>query len=497
MRVKWKKIKEFFFANQSLRQTVVKNTFWLTVGNLVGRLIRAVLIIYVARVLGAEGYGIFSYAVGLAAFFSIFSDIGVNGILTREGARNPAAMPEYLGTSLGIKVVLLTITNVILFAVTPHFAQNIPQALPLLPLAAILITSDSLRDLTCSITRAKESMQTEAGISIWTNFAITVIGGAAIFWRPTPLALMGGYTLGSIFGTILAYWLLRKHFVAPWKYFRRKLVIPILREGFPFALMGLLGTIMLNTDTIMVGWLTKASSAAYALGVYTAAQRPVQILYMVPSILSTVTFPSMSRLASEDSGRFRSLLERAISSSLLVGIPLVVGGLALGQNIVLLLFGAGYGAAAAPFMVLLFTIPIIFPGTFVSNAIFAKNAQKSFLWYLTLGAITNAGLDFLLIPHFGILGSSVATLCAQLLANGISWYKLKSIQNFQTLRYTLKIVLASLGMGLFAFALDRAGVPVLLTIAASGCVYFFLLYLLREPLLKSLLPMFGSAKGKV
>ena len=58
MQVKWSSIKESLFSNRSLRQTVAKNTFWLTAGNVTGRIIKAGLIIYVARVLGAAGYGV-------------------------------------------------------------------------------------------------------------------------------------------------------------------------------------------------------------------------------------------------------------------------------------------------------------------------------------------------------------------------------------------------------------------------------------------------------
>ncbi|MDI6734266.1 MAG: oligosaccharide flippase family protein, partial [Patescibacteria group bacterium] len=91
-------IKDFLFKNKSEKQTVIKNSFWLAFGNIAGRLIRAVLIIYAARILGTEGYGIFSYALGLAAFFTIFSDIGLSSLLTRESIKKPEKIAEYFST---------------------------------------------------------------------------------------------------------------------------------------------------------------------------------------------------------------------------------------------------------------------------------------------------------------------------------------------------------------------------------------------------------------
>ena len=485
MRVKWATIKELLFSNRSMRQTVVKNTFWLTAGNFTSRIIKAFLIIYVARALGAAGYGIFSYAVSLAGFFSLFSDIGVSGILTREGARNPKALPEYLGTSLGIKVGLLAVTNVIIFTVAPHFAGNVPEALALLPLAALLVTSDGLRELAYAITRSKEKMQTEAGISIVTNLAVTVLGiGVMFFFHPTPLALMAGYTFGSIVGTVYAYWTVREDFHNPFKYFRKKLVGPIILEGLPFGLMGMLGTLMLNIDTLLVGWLTAAADAAKTLGIYAAAQRPVQVLYIIPAILSTALFPALARLATLDKARFKNLLENAVSFSFLIAIPLAMGGLILGQGLMLLIFGSEYLAGTPTFMVLLFTLLVVFPGNFVANAVFAYDSEKSFLWYLLAGLVANVILDIILIPPFGIFGSAIATLAAQILANIVIWRKLKSIQDFETLRHLPKMLIASVGMGAVVLAMNLIGLPVLISVALGTGAYFLFLYILKEPLLK-------------
>jgi PST family polysaccharide transporter len=488
MHVKLTAIKDFLFHNRTLRQTAAKNAFWLAAGNILGRLIKAGLIIYVARVLGAAGYGVFSYAVGMAGFFSLFSDIGINGILIREGARNPEKLPDYLGTSLGIKISLLALAVLAVIFVAPYLAVNIPQAVALLPLAALLIAADGLRDLTLSVPRSQERMQTEAAISIFTNLAITVLGVAAIAWRAEPLWLMAGYTLGSITATVAAFWHLRAHFRGWWRRFQRRLVLPILREAVPFGLLGVMAALMLHTDTLMLGWLIPAADAAEALGFYGAAQRPVFVLYAIPGILSATLFPAFARLAKEDRARFRRVLERAVALAFLAALPFVIGGIILRQDLMVLLFGAEYAAAAGAFAVLLLTMLTVFSGNIISNATLAVDAQKIFIWYLAVGASVNAVLNYFLIPSFGIVGCALATIGAQVLANGIIWLKLKSVQNFQTLRHLPRTAGAALLMGGAVLLLDRAGLPALVSVAAGGAIYFGLLYLFKEPLLAYALP---------
>ena len=111
------KITAFLFKNQSVRQTIAKNSFWLSFGEIAGRVIRAAIIIYAARVLGAAGWGAFSYAISLAGFFTIFSDFGVSSILTREAAKNDTFRLKYLSTIFFIKLILAAITLILIIFV--------------------------------------------------------------------------------------------------------------------------------------------------------------------------------------------------------------------------------------------------------------------------------------------------------------------------------------------------------------------------------------------
>ena len=55
------RIQDWLLNNKTVGQTVAKNTFWLFSGQLISRLLRAAIVIYAARVLGASSWGAFSY----------------------------------------------------------------------------------------------------------------------------------------------------------------------------------------------------------------------------------------------------------------------------------------------------------------------------------------------------------------------------------------------------------------------------------------------------
>lgn len=478
MKVNLSVLKSLFFENLNLKQTVIKNAFWLSFGNIVGRLIKAVLIIYAARVLGVAGYGVFSYVLTLAAFFSLFADLGITAILTREGAKDHTKLPFFLATAFYIKLGLLLISALTVIFLAPFFTR-IPEAISLLPLAALLIALDNFRDFFVSIGRSQQRMEKEAGISIFTYIAITISGIVALIISSSAKSLLIGYLIGSATGTLFAFMLFRDYFVGIWRYYDKTLIKKILAEGWLFASWTFLAGLMINTDTIMLGWLTNAQEVGY----YSAAQRPILLLYTIPSILASAFFPAFAKLANKEDGRFNSLFEKSIKISLMVALPIIAGGLVLSHEIIQLIYGNAYLPSTAAFSILLFTILIVFPSTFIGSAIFAYNEHRVFVGFLTLGVLSNAILNYLLIPHFGINGAAVATIVAQLFANSLAFIKMKKINDFKILRNLPKIFMATLVMSVFTLFLNYLGMNVVINILISVIIYFGFLYLIKEPFL--------------
>ena len=62
---------------------------------------------HLGEALGTSEYGVFSYAIGLAGFFTLFADIGINSVLTRNAAQRLGDARAYFATAFWMKVVLL------------------------------------------------------------------------------------------------------------------------------------------------------------------------------------------------------------------------------------------------------------------------------------------------------------------------------------------------------------------------------------------------------
>ena len=480
-----KKIKGLLLENKTASQTVAKNTFWLTVSNVGGRLLRAVIIIYSARVLGASDWGIFSYAVSLVAFITVFTDIGISPMLVRETAKSredPKTRTQIISTSFLIRAALLAVGILVVIFGAPHFT-TIAGVRVILPIVTFILIFDTFRDFGFSIVRAMEKMEWEAVLFLFTNLAIVVFGFVFLYLSKTVTALTYSYALGTGIGTAATIFALRKDFKGVFSNFSFPFAKYLISSAWPFAIAAILGVLMINTDILIIGWLRSAED----VGLNSAAQRIVQLLYLLPAILSTSLLPSFARLAAKkDNEKLRGALEKILGALFLAAIPMVVGGVVLGKEIMNLLFGAGYAGGTPSFQILLVTILIDFPAGVLSTMIFAYNRQKNITIYSAIGGVSNALLDLALIPTFGITGSAIATLAAQFFSNAYLRHVAKKINGFKILPYLRRTFLAAAVMLALVLTLKALGVNVILNIAAAAVLYFGLLFVLKEPLLREI-----------
>lgn len=472
------RIRDFLFKNTTARQMVFKNAFWLGTGTSISRIIRAIVVIYAARVLGTEGYGIFSYAMSFAAFFSVFSDIGLAGLLTREVSREPERAKAYIATTFAIKLVITAITVTVLLVASP-FLIRLEAARSLLPFIALLMIFDGLRMHGFAITRAQNRMEIEAILTIATEIFLTAGSVYLLLTHPSASGLALTYAIGSGLGLILTTFMLRKNLKDIFTHYDKKLVRPLLHSAWPFAIMGVLSGFLINIDTIILGIFR----TEHELGLYAAAQRPIQLLYVIPGLLSASIFPILNRMIhTKDKYKIRSILEKSIAGVISFALPISVGGLLVAQPLIILLFGAPYEGATLAFQFLLLTIPLVFPGILIGNTIFTYDRQKIFILSAGLGAVMNVVFDLLLIPSYGIAGCAFATLVAQIFVNGINWVSLRKISPFTIFPGMKNVLLATTIMGIITFVTITVGTPVIVSIILGALTYIGTLWYRKDPL---------------
>lgn len=460
----------------------MKSAAWLFSGAMIGRALRAFILIYSARILGADAWGAFSIGLTISAFFTILSDMGVNAVLVKEGVKSDESRRRHFASAFLVKLPALVLFAVASVAVVAVYSSHIPGIVSLLPFIILIFAFDSLRDLFSSLARSLERMDLDAKGQIFTNVAIVGISLAALKFAPSALTVLASYAAGTFIGLLFVALPLHRIFASLLSHYSARLVKEIIISAWPFGLVSLMGAAAVYTDTMIIGLMRDATS----VGFYSAAIRPIQFLYIIPAALASAAFPSLTKM-SDNKVDFRRLFSASIRSGYLFAFPLAVGGFITAKQSIYLLYGPKYLAAAPSFAVLSLTFLFVFPSLFITNALFARNLKgKTFLVYSAFGIFGNAALDVLLINLWGITGSAIATLIIQGILFVYGSRKLREDLSISSLSGISKIVISSAVMGVVAVLLSSAGAGVLLTILLSGLVYFFSLIALREPTLREI-----------
>lgn len=490
----WGKIKSFLLTNSTASQTVAKNAIWLSVAQVGGRMLRAIIIIYAARLLGAAEFGVFNYAITLVAVLTILLDVGISSILTRETAKNqdPVYRKQVLSTSFVIKATLLAFGVFLVLFIAPYLTK-IEMAKQLFPIVVWILIFDTLREFCFAYLRAIERMEWEAFLSIVMNVIIVVCGFLFLYLKTNVFSFTYSYVVGTGVGFALTAYTLRNHLTDLRSYFTPSLIKPLIISAWPFAISGVLGMLTINTDVVMIGWLRSADE----LGYYSAGQRLIQILYIVPSLIAISVLPTFARLARTDDQKFKRIFERIISVIFMVALPIVVGGIILGNDLISLIYGSGYEPGIISFKILLLTLLIDFPIVVLSAAMFAYDRQKNLIVYAGIGGAVNVVLNILLIPYFGIAGCAMATVIAQFLANVYLWSVMKRVNPFRIIPHLSRVFMATILMGIATLALTFAAIHIIGIIAIAIFLYFSLLYVLRDPLILEMQSILRPAVSSV
>ena len=446
------------FNNQTLRQTVIKNTFWLTVANVAGRAIRAIIVIYAARVLGAEGYGVFSYALGFSAPFIGFSDLGIAGILSRELSKGLGRGQKIIATSFFIKLTL-TLATYIAALIGAFTVMPVAAAKIIIPLISLSLALDGFREFGFGVTRSFQKMEIEAGVTVAYQIGSVIVGFAALLLWKTPLSLALAYAFGSALGVILIARYLKEYLRNIRANFDPVLVKSILYDAWPFAITAFGNLILLYTDTIFLGWM----KAEVDVGYYNAASKILQLMNLVPNLFIYALFPTLTqRIMTKEA---KPLIEKSFALMVLLGLPIAVGGFLMPEFIINLVFGKEYELAIPIFRILILLTAISFPVAIVGYSLLAHNRQAYVVKYTLGAAALNLVLNYFFIRSFGNPGAALATVLAQ------------SIMFFGPLRELMKVehleLLKPLWRILMSVAI-MAGIIILLKTPALPPIPIFL-----------------------
>jgi O-antigen/teichoic acid export membrane protein len=403
-------------------RAVARGTSRLLAGLLTAKALDFVLYLVLARRLGVEEFGRYTFALSFTLLFSIIADLGLTTVFTREAAREPHRTRALLGDAFALKLGLGALT---LAATTvTAFATHVPGRTSLLiALFTLAMLVNSLAMLFEQILKAGGRAGT-AGLSVLAQSATAVtVGTALVLARMGALAGACAYLAAGFAHLAAAAWCSRAHWwppaagrpgaEPPGERVARRLAM--LRESAPLAVSGVFIALYFRVDAVLL----HVFRSEREVGLYGSIYRFFEAFVLLSAAYRSVLFPLMARAADGPAEALRALCRRTIRLHLAFTVGVATFFSFEARRIVTLVLGPAYAGAAPGLALLMWALPGAYMADTMLHLLAAIRRQHLGARAAMATAVFNVALNLALIPRFSLMGAAAATALSEALCFGL------------------------------------------------------------------------------
>ncbi len=377
--------------------------------------------VLLSRMLGASGYGAYSYGMAWVGFLLIPAVLGMDRFLIRGVAMYQASGEWGLlrGLVMWANRSILSVSVIIAIAAAGVGYLTLPAslrttfclAMPLVPVTALVI--------------ARQSTMTGLSRAVVGQFPEYLLRPALFVLMLLPFAASVGLTLTaplamalSVLSVVVAFLvgvsLLNRALrvdtrVARARYDRRSWRVAAL----PLMLLGGMWLVNPLVSTIMLG----SFRGAHDVGVYTVVSRGADIMMIGLLAVTTPLSPRVAQLfAVGDTAGLQRVVSKAATLSVAWSAPVALT-LIIFRTQLLSIFGPEFAAAGL-------ALVIMVCGQFVNTAcgpagvvLMMTKHERAAAVGVGAGLLVNIALNVLLVPSLGVDGAAIGTAASRVIWN--------------------------------------------------------------------------------
>ena len=439
---------------------------------------------YVSRVLGADNIGQYSYATAFVTYFSVVSNLGYSIHGHRVVAYNRGDKAKLSATFWDIFffrlfMVLGTLTIYILFLI---YFDGVSTVKLIASLNIINVVADiswffqGLEDFKKTVTR---------------SLFVKIISLISIFvfvrtkndtWIYT-LIICGSVVLGN-----LSLWRLLPQYVFPPQHIHP---FSEFKQMLSVFLPTVATQVYMILDKTMIGWITKSD---YSNGCYEQSEKIARAVITIVTSVGAVVLPRVANLYyKKDISGAKHYVYKAYMIVWAMSLPLMAGLLSVSSWFMPIYLGSGYELSIPLvniFSLLIISVSLAYV-TGVSYLI-PTNQQNIYTISVSIAALVNLVMNFLLIPQYGAIGAAIASVLAETIGTLIQLcycFINKQLIPKNVFASAWKYLIASIGMYIVVtFVKNKLIMSIqnlfILIIIGAIC-YFLILIILRDYLIIS------------
>ena len=461
------------------KKSVKINYFYNLIYNLLTLLLPLLTTPYLSRVLGVENIGIYGFTNSIVTYFVLFGCLGT----TLYGQREIAYVQDdkEKQSKVFYEIFFVKLISMFISILLYGFSFCLDGTLSLYYQILLIYLVANVFDISWYLQGIEEFDKT-----VIRNLIVKVLSIILIFVlvkKPDDLWIYFTIFAGSeLLGNITMWIYVPKYLNKPnfKKLNLKKHLKPILMLFIPQIAIKVYTVL----DKTMIGVI---SGNMNDVGFYEQGQNIVRALIVIITAYGTVM---ASRIAytykNSDKKETIKYLKSSFRFSWLLGIPLMLGTIAVADKLVPWFFGDGYDPVSN---IIKFTSPLII-AIGLNNVLGMQylvpiGRQKDFTTAVVIGALSNFVLNNILIRLFGTIGAVIASVLAETIILIYELYVTRKEFNWLMIfNGIFKYLIAGIIMFIVIYNIElHLGVSLLNTfiVFINGVItYFIMLLLLRD-----------------
>jgi len=399
----------------SLSSKIASNTLISYAGRGVSTVFALVIIGFITRSLGQEGFGQYTTVLAFLSLFVILADLGLHSLMIREISRARDGFSVISSNFFTIRLVASLLFLLAGFGAAFFFPYPTEVKVGI-GIGAIGFFFLSLHQLVLGIFQKHLAMHLAALAEVAGRGAqLLLVYGIFIYVRgeTSHIPFFLYLTAMSAAACIIFFltFLFAQRYIKIGLRFDFAYWGEALKKTWPIALSIVLTLVYFKIDTIFLSVMKPAAE----VGIYGVAYRVLEGLIFFPAMFAGIMMPILSRDAVSDMAHFKIVFQKSFRAITIFALPLVGGGWVLAYSIAHLIGGKEFTVAGAPLQALFVATGLIFFGNILGRAVIALDLQKKAVLAYLFGVVLNVVLNLIFIPSYTYMGAAWTTVVTEFL----------------------------------------------------------------------------------
>jgi len=383
---------------KSIWAKIIGGSLPLLAVRIISKLATISVMVFVARRLGKDGFGVYSTILAITSLSGTLADFGlvlptIRSIAKKDGDEQSEVAATFSARIVWSVVALLLATMVgIIYQVS-------------LPVILFFAISSIMEASSTALIRSFEGKLEMKTVTFYTfaeraAFCAIVLSALSFFGQLKAVAIATCFSYGLMF--LVSLLLFQRRFGRLRLHFSLSEFGIYSGIGLPFFITVVFSTVYYRADTLLLGTYRSTGE----VGVYNVALRVIDALMFIPMTAMATILPTLSRLYKSEYPMFLHVFKRSFLVFAAMGFLASLCVFSAAPMVIRMLFSSTFDESSGALRVLSIMLTFNFVNWLLSQSLIAIHKEIHFTAIMISSAFLSIGGNIFLIPMYGYLGAA-------------------------------------------------------------------------------------------